>query len=244
MDTRYGAWAQIITLTRLLYDGGGHGLWRLPPRHGGLFDPDAFPFLEGRPWESKRAATALIEPPLVSDGILFRIVQDLLYLEGERISYRALDVDTEKLTLAALEKAFESARARRVGEAVERKLQSAAPQDVADLLPHLQTRASIVTAAAKEILGNRGRQEAEAMRRIIEDQRKRILAKKNEAQLTLGFDKMELSQLEEERKDWDKRLMAIGHEVDEEPARILKSYEVQAHRVEPIGVVYLWPISG
>ncbi len=93
MDSRYGAWAQIITLTRLLYDGGGHGSWRLPPRHGGLFDPDAFPFLEGRPWESKRAPTVLIEPPLVSDGILFRILQDLLYLEGERISYRALDVE-------------------------------------------------------------------------------------------------------------------------------------------------------
>ena len=87
------------------------------------------------------------------------------------------------------------------------------------------------------------------MRRIIEDQRKRILARKeevkrNEAQMTLGFDKMELQQMEEERKDWDKRLTAIGREVDEEPARILKSYEVQAHRVEPIGVVYLWPISG
>ena len=53
-------------------------------------------------------------------------------------------------------------------------------------------------------LGTRGRQEAEAMRRIIEDQRKRILARKeevkrNEAQLTLGFDKMELQQMEEER---------------------------------------------
>jgi hypothetical protein len=100
-----------------------------------------------------------------------------------------------------------------------------------------------------EVLGTRGRQEAEAMRRVIEDQRKRILARKedvkrNEAQLTLGFDKMELLQLEEERKDWDKRLTAIGSEVEEEPARILKSYEVQAHRVEPIGVVYLWPISG
>jgi hypothetical protein len=93
MDSRYGAWAQIITLTRLLYEGGGHGSWRLPPRHGGLFDPDAFPFLEGRPWESKRAATAQIEPPLLSDRILFRILQDLLYLEGERISYRALDVE-------------------------------------------------------------------------------------------------------------------------------------------------------
>ena len=93
MDSRYGAWAQIVTLTRLLYDGGGHGSWRLPPRHGGLFDPDAYPFLEGRAWESKRGATALIEPPLVSDAILFRILQDLLYLEGERISYRALDVE-------------------------------------------------------------------------------------------------------------------------------------------------------
>jgi predicted metalloendopeptidase len=136
-----------------------------------------------------------------------------------------------------------------VDEAVERKLQSAAPLDVADLLPHLQARAATVTASAKAVLGARGRQEAEAMRRIIEDQRKRILARKeevkrNEAQMTLGFDKMELQQMEEERKDWDKRLTAIGREVDEEPARILKSYEVQADRVEPIGVVYLWPISG
>jgi ERCC4-related helicase len=157
--------------------------------------------------------------------------------------------DTEKLTLAALEKSFESARDRRVDEAVERKLQSAAPLDVADLLPHLQARAATVTATAKAVLGARGRQESEAMRRIIEDQRKRILARKeevkrNEAQLTLGFDKMELQQMEEERKDWDKRLTAIGREVDEEPARILKSYEVQADRVEPIGLVYLWPISG
>lgn len=126
--------------------------------------------------------------------------------------------------------------------AVEQKLQSAAPQDVEELLPHLKARADTVTASAKEVLGNRGRLEAEAMRRIIEDQRKRILAKKDEPQMLLPFDKMELLQLEEERKDWDKRLKAIGREVDEEPARILKSYEVQAHRVEPIGVVYLWPI--
>jgi ERCC4-related helicase len=157
--------------------------------------------------------------------------------------------DTEKLTLAALEKSFESVRARRVDEAVERKLQSAAPLDVADLLPHLRNRAATVTATAKAVLGTRGRQEAEAMRRIIEDQRGRFLARKeevkrNESQLTLGFDRMELLQLEEERKDWDKRLTAISREVEEEPARILKSYEVQAHRVEPIGVVYLWPISG
>ena len=48
----------------------------------------------------------------------------------------------------------------------------------------------------------------------------------------------------EERKDWDKRLTEISREVDDEPTRTLKSYEVQVDRVEPIGVVYLWPISG
>ena len=97
MDSRYGAWAQILTLTRLLYDGGGHGSWRVPARHGGLFDPDVYPFLEGRTWRSKRTTAPDVEPdvepPLVSDGVLFRILQDLLYLDGERISYRALDVE-------------------------------------------------------------------------------------------------------------------------------------------------------
>ena len=93
MDSRYGAWAQIITLTRLLYAGGGHGSWRLTPQHGGLFDPDVYPFLEGRSWRSERIAGALIESPLVSDGTLFRIPQDLLYLDRERIFYRALDVE-------------------------------------------------------------------------------------------------------------------------------------------------------
>jgi hypothetical protein len=157
--------------------------------------------------------------------------------------------DTAKLTLAALERTFESARSRRVGEAVERMLQESAPHDVKDLLPYLNERAAVVTASAEEILSVRGRQEAEAMRRIIENQRKRILAKQEEArqrtaQLTLGFDRMELQQLEEDRKDWEKRLRAIDSEVEKEPARILRTYKVEAHRVEPIGVVYLWPISG
>src|SRR5207245_2559108 len=34
-----------------------------------------------------------IEPPLVSDGIVYRALEKLLVLDGERISYRALDVE-------------------------------------------------------------------------------------------------------------------------------------------------------
>ncbi|MHC5721055.1 MAG: hypothetical protein ACYTX0_55800, partial [Nostoc sp.] len=49
MDQRYGAWAWLLSLFRLVYDGGGHADLYLPARHGQLFDPDEYPFLEGRP---------------------------------------------------------------------------------------------------------------------------------------------------------------------------------------------------
>ena len=92
MDQRYGAWAQLLTLFRLVYDGGGHGKLHLPARHGYLFDPDRYPFLEGRPTGRGGSRNAL-DPPLVSDGVLFRVLQNLLVLDGERISYRSLDVE-------------------------------------------------------------------------------------------------------------------------------------------------------
>ena len=34
-----------------------------------------------------------LTPPLVADGVLFRVLQNLLILDGERISYRSLDVE-------------------------------------------------------------------------------------------------------------------------------------------------------
>lgn len=93
MDQRFGAWAQLLTLSRLVHDGGGHGNWRLPGRRGRLFDPDSYPFLEGRPYKSKRSPHEKLTPPQIADGVLYRVLEDLLYLDGERISYRALDVE-------------------------------------------------------------------------------------------------------------------------------------------------------
>ena len=65
----------------------------LPRRHGVLFDPDRFPFLEGRPDMVARQIGERIEPPLVPDGTIYRALEKLLVLDGERISYRALDVE-------------------------------------------------------------------------------------------------------------------------------------------------------
>src|SRR3990172_1586629 len=93
MDQRFGAWAGLLSLFRLIFDGAAHGGLRLPPRHGSLFHPDAHPFLEGRPHRSVRQVGEVLAPPRVSDGVVFRVLQNLLLLDGDRISYRALDVE-------------------------------------------------------------------------------------------------------------------------------------------------------
>lgn len=93
MDLRYGAWAQLLVLFRMIHDGAESGTMRLPKRHGVLFEPDRFKFLEGRSISGARQIHERIEPPLVPDGTIYRALEKLLVLDGERISYRALDVE-------------------------------------------------------------------------------------------------------------------------------------------------------
>jgi hypothetical protein len=76
-------------LFRVIYDGGSHGpKFDLPARRGYLFDPSRYPFLEGR---QKTEDTAAISR--ISDGVLHRVLERLLILDGERLSYRNLDVE-------------------------------------------------------------------------------------------------------------------------------------------------------
>ena len=88
MDQRFGAWAQLLTLFRLIYRGGSHGGLRIPAREGYLFDPDRYLFLEGR-----SAPGDPVSIPRVPDGVLFRVLSKLMLLDGERISYRTLAVE-------------------------------------------------------------------------------------------------------------------------------------------------------
>lgn len=93
MDQRYGAWAWLLSLFRLVYDGGGSTPEYLPARHGQLFDPNEYPFLEGRSQTSCYSEVDSIEPPRIPDGVIYRLLEKLLVLDGERLSYRALDVE-------------------------------------------------------------------------------------------------------------------------------------------------------
>jgi hypothetical protein len=85
------------------------------------------------------------------------------------------------------------------------------------------------------------------MRMVLETQCARILAtvaKYEKPQGLLPFDAAELKQIEADKRYWSRRLDDLAREIDSEPDRIRRSYEVKATRFEPVGLVYLWPITG
>ena len=87
MDQRFGAWAQLLSLFRLIHGGGRHGSLTFVARRGTLFDPDRFPFLEGRGSEGDPAI------PMIPDATVWKVLKSLMVLQGERLSYRTLDVE-------------------------------------------------------------------------------------------------------------------------------------------------------
>ncbi|MBK8696643.1 MAG: N-6 DNA methylase [Deltaproteobacteria bacterium] len=95
LDARYGAWAQVVALFRLLHDGlDAKALpegFVIPPRRGEFFDPDRFPFLEGRAPGPR--APGPLELPKISDGSVRRVLDKLLVLKGERLKYSDLAVE-------------------------------------------------------------------------------------------------------------------------------------------------------
>lgn len=93
MEGRRGAWATLLSLFRLVYDGGGSTKAYLPARHGDLFDPDAYPFLEGRTAGTSYTGGPLASVPAISDDVVEQVLTKLLLLDGQILSYRALDVE-------------------------------------------------------------------------------------------------------------------------------------------------------
>ena len=93
MEGRRGAWATLLSLFRLVYDGGGSTEAYLPARHGELFDPDTYPFLEGRTADTSYSDGPLTSMPAISDDVVEQVLTKLLLLNGQILSYRALDVE-------------------------------------------------------------------------------------------------------------------------------------------------------
>jgi hypothetical protein len=161
-------------------------------------------------------------------------------------SLKAYSEDTLDKTLRLLEESL-GANPQDLAPEVRQRLASGAARDLEDLKPHLAEQAEALTAAARTALEKRGAQEAADMRAILEVQRSRIITtikKYEKAQGVLPFDAGELRQLEADKRHWSRRLTELGRELETEPERIRASYEVKATRFEPVGLVYLWPVTG
>ena len=98
MSRRFGAWGRLLAIFRAVFLGVEHGELRMPARRGTLFDPHRFPFLEG--WGPAGSAPivmaedrAAVRVPTVDDETIFRVLEKLVLFEGQRLSYRTLDVE-------------------------------------------------------------------------------------------------------------------------------------------------------
>lgn len=100
LERRYDAWCRLLATFRAVYGGVQHDTLQLPAYGGSLFDPDRFPFLEGRmsgtSWEATPA-----DPIPVNNRIVLHLLEALQVLkvkvagavEPRRLSFRALDIE-------------------------------------------------------------------------------------------------------------------------------------------------------
>jgi hypothetical protein len=114
------------------------------------------------------------------------------------------------------------------------------------LLDHELDRLILEDIVAVDKLKQRGILEERDLREALERQRDRVreeLASHEGlfAQFTLDFGDEEKRQLESDRRAWRSRLEQFDRDFESEPQRVRAFYDVRAKRVEPVGLVYLWP---
>jgi hypothetical protein len=101
LERRSDAWSRLLALFRAVHGGVEHDAMRLPAYGGTLFDPNTYPFLEGRP-----PGTTLIghnTPPAINNRVVLHLLEALQFIcerlpgggptELRRISFRALDIE-------------------------------------------------------------------------------------------------------------------------------------------------------
>ena len=113
LERRSTAWYRLLATCRAVHGGANHDRLTLPAYGGSLFDPDRFPFLEGRRapdhivaggidlGPAEDAATGPGRPVAIDDRTVLAILDALLNIKvrsgrstvTQRVSYKALDVE-------------------------------------------------------------------------------------------------------------------------------------------------------
>jgi ERCC4-related helicase len=179
------------------------------------------------------------------------------------------DTRRDETALAPFAEAGEASTVRQLDDALRRgvsptqgvvdRLQALVERDIEDLRPYLEARAKDSEEAARKELAENGQREAEAMANLLQAQIKKVRASMNDAtppaptkQTDLfgptaeEIEKQaerEMRQFEADRRSWDDKLVRLQNDLVSEPDNVRRSYEVQAQRLEPIGLIYLWPAT-
>jgi hypothetical protein len=92
LERRWDAWSRLLAIFRAVFGGIEHENLRLPALGGSLFDPDRFPFLEGRAKGSNWRIDAAKPLPIDNRTVLL-LLEAIQQFQGRTLSYRALDVE-------------------------------------------------------------------------------------------------------------------------------------------------------
>jgi len=101
LERRQDAWCRLLTTFRTVYGGVRHDRLKLPAYGGNLFNPDRFPFLEGRLKATKWRETPTSPLPINNRTVL-HLLEALQVLqikvgggpaEARRLSFRALGIE-------------------------------------------------------------------------------------------------------------------------------------------------------
>ncbi len=158
------------------------------------------------------------------------------------------DEEKEQRVLDELEKLWE--KKNDISSATRQKLALSARADFARMWTDVAAEAEDLAKKAEQALDTRGKEEALALERILEDQRSAIRKSLENTQVPMfaaesgergAVGKRERGQWDEERRAMRQRLDAIDTEKREEPAQIEAGYRVLRKRLVPVGLVYLWP---
>lgn len=100
LELRTSAWHRLLATFRAVHSGIEHDLLRLPAYGGSLFDPDRFPFLEGRAadqsWRSSPSAPLPVDDLTVLailSALQILEIRDSGVTESRRLSFLTLDVE-------------------------------------------------------------------------------------------------------------------------------------------------------
>jgi hypothetical protein len=115
LEYRHDAWQRLLAAFRAVHSGVYHDRLHLPAYGGSLFDPDEFPFLEGRgargqgrsvtadeEGESRSSQPAIRPSPLrINNRTVLHLLESLQFLQtqsaggrqAQRLSFRALDIE-------------------------------------------------------------------------------------------------------------------------------------------------------